>query len=115
MSGLLSNLGGIDSSLFQKPQSMKDMRTTQPMPAQQTSGIGQNMSFQTASNKPSTSTYQSPGASQGQSAAGRPSAGIPSSQSQLRDSGTKLGPKTGNANSQLDALLGDGLFAKKNR
>jgi hypothetical protein len=105
MYNLLSSIGGIDSTRFQRPQAMKDLRA-QESPAKKgpgTSGTSQSAVARPPSSQPSSS-YNAEAAS-----------GIvsPRLQTSQKPSGVIL--SQGNSNSQLDALLGDSLFSKPSR
>ena len=116
MSGLLSSVGGIDSSLFQRPQSMKDMRSNQAPPVQKDPApsapkpqqaalstqptASSSYGFAYKGSQPSTANHVSP----------RPG---PASQSSSRAGFSSQSNES--TNSQLDALLGGSVIAKKGR
>lgn len=96
MSGLLSNVGGIDSSLFQKPQSLKDLRG-QGSPVKTTPE--QRQSFQ-----PQQHVRASPASDP------RPtitsSASVGASKKPSQQFATHRAQTASESNRQLDALLG---------
>lgn len=105
MFGLLSSVGGINSSRFQKPQAMKDQRGGQTSPVDKNSTVSQ-------AQKPSRD-YGSLGAQN----SGKYSSSVerdPSKFSGHSQTASKSTSK-GDANSQLDSLLEGDLFKKRSR
>ena len=106
MFNLLSSVGGIDSSRFQKPQSMKDQR------------VGPSASAEKRQAELSSKKLYT---ERSETGAG-PSQKLPDSKLSLPTSSTaQAGPRPnrkmakGDTNSQLDALLEGSLFNKSNR
>ena len=116
MSGLLSSVGGIDSSLFQRPQSMKDMRSNQAPPVQKDPAPFASKPQQPApSTQPTASSsygfaYKGSQPSTANQVSPRPG---PASQSSSRAGFSSQSKEA--TNSQLDALLGGSVIAKKGR
>ena len=115
MSGLLSSVGGIDSSLFQRPQSMRDMRSNQVPPAQKDPTPSAPKPQQAAPSTQPTATpygfaYKGSQPSTANQVSPRPG---PASQSSSRAGFGSQSKES--SNSQLDALLGGSVIAKKGR
>ena len=106
MFNLLSSVGGIDSSRFQKPQSMKDQRVGQSVPSEKTQAGVSGKKFST---------------DRSERGAGPPQTFPGSSLGGPKPSTAQAGPKParqggqGDTNSQLDALFEGSLFNKANR
>ena len=103
MSNLLSDLGGIDPSLFQKRQAMRDMRAPPPSQAQSSQAP-----------KPSPRPQQVPSNAAPQYQPTSYRGPVPQSATAKSQSAVGSGQQA-DKNSQLDALLGGGVFAKSNR
>lgn len=109
MSSLLSNVGGIDSSLFQKPQSMRDMRP-QGSPVRKDAERPQSKTQLPQKPAETQPAYKSspPLARSSE----RPSASAPSRPLKASNAHAQA---PSDSNRQLDALLGGGVFSKAGR
>ena len=106
MFNLLSSVGGIDSSRFQKPQSMKDQRVGQSLPSDKSqAGL---------STKKTNAERSDRGAQVSQAIPGRDIRGAKPSIAQAGPKPVRKGGQ-GDSNSQLDSLLEGSLSNKSNR
>lgn len=112
MSGLLSGVGGIDASLFQRPQAMKDMKAKAPVKQPQSevgkAPIAPPQAPQNHSPEPVTGTRQ-PHPQRPAEAAGAASTRKPA---QVTSSSSNKDPFS---DSDFGSLLGDSNFSKQGR
>ena len=106
MFNLLSSVGGIDSSRFQKSQSMKDQRVGQPVPSDKSLAGASNKKLNTERAEKNGDTFQNLHSST--SRGSKP----PAAQAGPKPAGMAA---QGNTNRQLDALLEGSLPNKSNR
>lgn len=113
MSGLLSGVGGIDASLFQRPQAMKDMKAKVAVKQPQAEFGKAHTAPQ---NAPQTNSAPEPNMTNSQPYTQRPAeaAGASSTRkpAQVTSSSTNKDPF---ADSDFGNLLGDGNFSKQGR
>ena len=105
MFNLLSSVGGIDSSRFQKPQSMKDQRVGQVFPSDKSQELVSGESIKASNGLHPTSKVNQEGI--------RLKAASPSGAYTTPKSTPRV--PSGDTNSQLDALLMGSFFNKEMR